>query len=126
MGSHESMKVPIWIVIEMQQKDRQDPQILIRDSFLRLLLLVVCYTLNVFDIRYQQNFTTSQPIKREFKFDGVISNDIIGFALVLGNNLVSVSSDGQRHFDWMSVIFFFHDANIFFFANYVVLNKAAL
>ena len=57
------------------------------------------YNLYVFDIRYQKNFTNSQPIKVEFKFEGVVSNDINGYALVLTNKLVSVSSDGQRHFD---------------------------
>ena len=57
------------------------------------------YNLYVFDIRYQKNFTNSQPIKVEFKFDGVVLNDINGYALVLTNKLVSISSDGQRHFD---------------------------
>ena len=57
------------------------------------------YNLYVFDIRYQKNFTNSQPIKVEFKFDGVVPNDINGYALVLTNKLISISSDGQRHFD---------------------------
>ena len=57
------------------------------------------YNLYVFDIRYQKIFTNSQPIKVEFKFEGVVPNDINGYALVLTNKLVSVSSDGQRHFD---------------------------
>ena len=59
----------------------------------------VGYNLYVFDIRYQKDFTNSQPIKVEFKFDGVVPNDINGYALVLTNKLVSISSDGQRHFD---------------------------
>ena len=57
------------------------------------------YDLYVFDKRYQKNFTISQPIKVEFEFEGVVSNDFNGYALVLTNKLVSVSSDGQRHFD---------------------------
>ena len=57
------------------------------------------YNLHVFDIRYQKNFTNSQPIKVEFKFDGVVPNDINDYALVLTNKLVFISSDGQRHFD---------------------------
>ena len=57
----------------------------------------VGYILYVFDIRYQKNFTISQPIKVEFKFEGVVPNDINGFTLVLTNKLVNVSSDGQRH-----------------------------
>ena len=59
----------------------------------------VGYNLYVFDIRYQKNFTASQPIKVEFKFDGVVPNDINGYALVLTNKLISISSDGNRHFD---------------------------
>ena len=57
------------------------------------------YNLYVFDIRYQKNFTNSQPIRVEFKFEGVVPNDINGYALVLTNKLVCVSSDGQSHFD---------------------------
>ena len=56
------------------------------------------YNLYVFEIRYQQNFTASQPSKVESNFDGVVPNDIDGYALVLANKLVSISSDGQRHF----------------------------
>ena len=59
----------------------------------------VGYNLYVFDIRYQKKLTISQPIKVEFKFDGVVPNDINGYALVLTNKLVSISSDGQRPFD---------------------------
>ena len=47
----------------------------------------VGYNLNVFDIIYQKNFTASQPIKVEFKFDGVVPNDINGYALVLTNRI---------------------------------------
>ena len=36
----------------------------------------VGYNLYVFDVRYQQDFTASQPIKVEFKFDGVVPNDL--------------------------------------------------
>ena len=53
----------------------------------------------LFDIRYQKNFESSQPIKVEFKFDGVIPAGIYGYALVLTNKLISISSDGQRMFD---------------------------
>ena len=53
----------------------------------------------IFDIRYQKNFTASQPSKVEFKFDGVVPNGINGFALVLTNKLVSISSGGQQNSD---------------------------
>ena len=57
------------------------------------------YNIYAFDIRYQKNFESSQPIKVEFKFDGVIPAGIYGYALVLTNKLISISSDGQRMFD---------------------------
>ena len=38
----------------------------------------VGYKIYVFDIRYQKLYTASQPIKVEFKFDGVVLNDING------------------------------------------------
>ena len=57
------------------------------------------YNIYAFDIRYQKNFESSQPIKVEFKFDGVVPAGIYGNALVLTNRLVSISSDGQRMFD---------------------------
>ena len=52
-----------------------------------------------FDIRYQKNFESSQPIKVEFKFDGVVPAGIYGYGLVVTNKLISISSDGQRMFD---------------------------
>ena len=59
----------------------------------------VGYNLYVFDIRYQQNLTASQPIEIEFKFDGFVPKDINGYALVLANKLVSISSDGRKELD---------------------------
>ena len=55
--------------------------------------------LYVFDRRYQKNFESAQPIKVEFKFNGVIPAEIYGYSLVLTNKLISISSDGQRMFD---------------------------
>ena len=57
------------------------------------------YNIYAFDIRYQKDFESSQPIKVEFKFDGVVPSGIYGYALVLTNKLISISSDGQRMFD---------------------------
>ena len=57
------------------------------------------YKIYAFDIRYQKNFESSQPIKVEFKFDGVVPAGIYGYALVLTNKPISISSDGQRMFD---------------------------
>ena len=57
------------------------------------------YNMNVFDIRYQKNFENAQPVKVEFKFSENINAGIYGYALVLTNKLISISSDGQRMFD---------------------------
>ena len=57
------------------------------------------YNIYAFVIGYQKNFESSQPIKVEFKFDGVVPAGIYGYALVLTNKLISISSDGQRMFD---------------------------
>ena len=59
----------------------------------------IVYNIYAFDIRYQKNFESSQPIKVEFKIDGVVPAGIYGYALVLTNRLISISSDGQRMFD---------------------------
>ena len=163
LGSQESMKVPIWIIIGFQQQDRQGSQDLNNDTICRLpavsaqciigtekypdagILLNyddddysqgyhqikeafkastkddilqpyiseedfkssnaatydVGYNLYVFDTRYQKNYTASQPIKVELKFIGFVPNDVSGYALVSTKKLVSISSDGQRHFDLM-------------------------
>ena len=57
------------------------------------------YKIYAFDIRYHKNFDTSQPIKVEFEFDGVIPAGIKGYALVVTNRIIGISSDGQRHLD---------------------------
>ena len=59
----------------------------------------VGYDLYIFVIRYQEKVRASLPLKVEFKLDGVFPDDINGYALVLKNELVSIGSDGQRHFD---------------------------
>ena len=57
------------------------------------------YNIYAFDMRYQKNFENAQPVKVEFKFSENIPAGIYGYALVLTNKLVSISSDGQRMFD---------------------------
>ena len=87
----------------------------------------VGYNLYVFDIRYQKNYTASQPIKVEFEFDGVVPNNINGYALVLTNKLVSISLDGQRHFDLIYVMFnFFITSLVSFNVNSVFFNNDSL
>ena len=58
------------------------------------------FNFNIFDLNNQKEKIAAQPIRIEFIFDGIIrANVYTSFALVLSNRLVSVSSDGQRHFD---------------------------
>ena len=57
------------------------------------------YNIYAFDIRYQKNFENAQPVKVEFKFSENFPAGIYGYALVLTNKLISISSDGQRMFD---------------------------
>ena len=57
------------------------------------------YNIHVFDIRYQKNYLSGQSVKIEFKLDKVVPAGIYGYALVLTNRLVSISSDGQRMLD---------------------------
>ena len=57
------------------------------------------YNVHVFDMRYQKNSETGQSVKVEFKVDKVIPAGIYGYALVLTNSLISITSDGQRMFD---------------------------
>ena len=57
------------------------------------------YIIHVFDIRYQKDYQSGQSIKIEFKLDKVVPAGIYGYALVLTNRLVSISSDGDRMLD---------------------------
>ena len=60
------------------------------------------YNFYVFDLSKQKDHIASQPIRLEFKFNAAIDvADYIAFALVLTPKLISISSDGQRHFDLM-------------------------
>ena len=55
--------------------------------------------LYVFEKRYQKNCESAQLVKVEFKFDGIVRAGMYGYALVLTNKLISISSNGQHHFD---------------------------
>ena len=62
------------------------------------------YNIYAFDIRYQKNFENAQPVKVELKFSENLPAGIYGYALVLTNKLISISSDGQRMFDLVQKI----------------------
>ena len=57
------------------------------------------YNIHAFDIRYQKNFESAQPVKVELKFSENFPAGIYGYALVLTNKIISIISDGQRMFD---------------------------
>ena len=85
------------------------------------------YHLYVFDRIYLKSFQSAQPIKGEFKFDGVIPAGIYGYALVLTNKLISINGDGQRHFDLIEVMCNFFITLLFcFIVNFVFFSKASL
>ena len=58
------------------------------------------YNFYVFDLSKQKDQIASQPIRLEFKFNAALGVDeFIAYALVLTPKLISISSDGKRHFD---------------------------
>ena len=57
------------------------------------------YNIHVFDIRYQKDYQSGQSVKNEFILDIIVPAGVYGYALVLTNRLVSISSDGQRMLD---------------------------
>ena len=72
---------------------------LITTSDQPMMVKKIGYNLYVSDIRYQKFFGSTHPIKVELKFDGVLPAGIYGYALVLTNKSISISSDRQRHFN---------------------------
>ena len=52
-------------------------------------------------MRHHQDYISAQPIKVRFDFRPAVpaATFLIGYALLSTNNIVSVSSDGQRQFD---------------------------
>ena len=88
-------------LLELQQKlisFNHIHQIMISDLQISpLMILVIFYMFSISDIIKISQLPNRKKI--EFKLDGVFPTNINGFALMLTNRLVSVSSDGQRHFD---------------------------
>ena len=70
------------------------------NPFIELHKFRTSYNFYVFDLSKQKDPIGSQPIRLEFKFNAAINvADYIAYALVLTPKLISISSDGQRHFD---------------------------
>ena len=63
------------------------------------------YSLLVFDIWYQRNFSSVQPIKVILKFSENVPAGIVRYALTLPNERTSISTDGQGLFDLLYLHF---------------------
>ena len=82
---------------------------------------------DVFYLGYQKTLESAEPIKIEFKFSENVPTEIYCFALVLTNNLVSISSDVRRHFDLIQVIFnFFIKLSFSLIVDSVFFNKDSI
>ena len=59
------------------------------------------YRLFVFINSHHQEFISAQPVKVRFVFRPAVpaATNLIGYALLLKNKLLLLSSDGQRQFD---------------------------
>ena len=65
------------------------------------------FNVYVFDLSKQKDNIASQPIRLEIKFiAAIVVADYKAYALVLTPKLISISSDGQRHFDFLSAKLF--------------------
>ena len=65
----------------------------------------VGYNIYAFDIPYQENPESAQPIEVEIEFSEKIHARVYGYALALTNKLVSINSDGQKHFEFFNFNF---------------------
>lgn len=85
---------------EIENFYRQHSQTNLLNPFIDLHKFRTNYNFYVFDLSKQKDHIASQPIRLEFKFSGAINvADYTAYALVLTPKLISISSDGQRHFD---------------------------
>ena len=59
------------------------------------------YNLSVFDFHHHQYYSSAQPIKVKFEFRPAApaAKNLIGYALLLTNKKISISSDGQNQFE---------------------------
>ena len=87
------------------------------------------YNLYVFDIRHHQDYSSAEPIKVRSDFRPAVpaAANLIRFALLLTNKVVSVSSDDQREFDLVSVVYLFSITSLFsFIDNFAFFIKVSL
>ena len=57
------------------------------------------YNIHVSDIRYQKKYQSGQSVKIEVELVKIVPAGVFGYALLLTNRLVNISSDGQRMLD---------------------------
>ena len=85
------------------------------------------YNLYVFDVRHHQDSSSAQRIKVRFDFRPAVpaATNLNGYALSITNKKLSISSDGQSHFDLVQVHFFL-SLLLSFIVNSVILNRISL
>ena len=87
------------------------------------------FSFDVFHFQHHRVYSSAQPFKVRIDFGPAIpaATNLIGYAFVFTNKLVSVSSDGQKQFDLIYVIFSFFITPLFsFIFNFVLLRKASV
>ena len=108
------IKLYCWWLLLRIWSEKEDFRSLTKDDILQLYLSnqdwkssnagvddVGCY-LYVFGMRYRTNFTVAQPVKIKFNIDEVVLADFNGYALILTNKQLSVTSDEQKYFEIIS------------------------
>ena len=84
--------------IEISNHLRSETSLL--NPFIDLNKFRTNYNFYVFDLSKQKDHIASQPIRLEFKFNAaIVVANFVAYALVLTPKLISISSDGQKHFD---------------------------
>ena len=54
----------------------------------------------VFDLRYESDYSSPQPLNIQFRFPKVFpKSTVTGYALVLTKRKLSIDTDGQRQFN---------------------------
>ena len=81
---------------------------MIHKRILSLLMIVhkkILVIIYVFDIHHRRYFSTPQPIKVIFDLRPVFpaATNLIGYSLLLTHKIISISADGGRQFDFISV-----------------------
>ena len=64
-----------------------------------IILIISEKSLFVSEIRYQKTFSSAQAINVSFKFHRNVPISVVAYALIITNEIKSVSGSGKRPFD---------------------------